>query len=114
MDNSITQAMDIIFLIFPQKTVQELKDKYGLDMPVKRSIESNWIVLDFGKGRIFKNPMGRIWNAIKDIAEGETTARYLESIKKLMEKYDFPIEYAGYYKDPETGVVKSYQTGKSA
>jgi hypothetical protein len=112
MDNSVREAIEIILLIFPKKTMEELKEKYGLDKPAKRSVKNNWIVLDFGDGRIFSNPMGRIWNAIQDIATGDNTEDYLKNIATLMKKYKFPKEYAGYYTDPETKEVKSYKTGE--
>ncbi|GHV86257.1 hypothetical protein AGMMS50230_18650 [Spirochaetia bacterium] len=112
MDNSVTKAMDIIFLIFPQKTVAELKEKYGLDMPVKMTFEGTWFSLDFGKGRVFSNPIGRIWHAIQDLAEGDTREEYVASLKALMKQYDLPEEYAGYYADPKTGITTSFKTGK--
>ncbi|MDR0731202.1 MAG: hypothetical protein LBF63_05990 [Treponema sp.] len=112
MDDTVREAIEIIQLIFPGKTTEELQAKYGLDKSVKRSVKNNWIVLDFGEGRIFSNPMGRIWNAIQDIATGDTTEEYLKSIAMLMNRYKFPKEYAGYYTDPETKEVKSYKTGK--
>jgi hypothetical protein len=112
MDKSIQDAIDWIQLIFPQKTLAELNEKYGLDKPVIKSIKDDWFVFDFGNGKKFSNPMGRIWNAIKDIAQGDTTEEYLKNIESLRKKYDFPIEYAGYYEDPETGDVKPYKTGQ--
>ena len=118
MDKTITvkEAIDLIFLIFPQKTVAELSAKYkfvGLDKTVTMTFGNDgWFTIDFLNGREFQNPISRIWNAIKNTAKGETAAEYLANIEKMMKQYNFPKEHAGYYIDPETGMVKSYQTGK--
>jgi len=57
-------------------------------------------------------PVGRIWNVLLQEATGNTEKAYLNSLEKLVKKYNFPEQLLQnmIYFDNDTNSVKNYVT----